>query len=600
MKLAAFYIPQGHLPNIFGDDHEEVTINLGGENLYKFQSGQLTTINPNPFYIEDILSKDISLFSCIVGNNGGGKTTLIGAFGNAYYCKYVVEFEGGTYEIRDHIEDVHRIYYSPYLHHKTFSSVRNNFKDLSKFAMVINDNHGDGGHLAEFLQRHHSESIKRWISFNHFYSQEKFSKISLPVFHEVEVKLNHFDANIHKPETFNDTSYQLRKAIGMLFNKMKSESEEKEIDAGRGKNLREDQATRISFLIRFEYAVYDTFLGKLISILEQAGNKFLSEGFIDEDYEEQIGERDVRNGLLWLLENSGVRRGEDIYNFSRHIIGIELIDYILSITDSESATDNWRIITIPEEQVLKLIQLFDEFNQSFINDWFEYEKTPMFTFIPKVVASSGEQSFLNLFSTLYYHAQNIKNKVDVDFHSFDSLGMINDKIMLLIDEGDNAFHPQWKKEFVRILRKLVPKIFKGYKIQIIITSHDPLTLSDFPKNNVVFLDRSSGVTQIGNSSEKRTFGGNISDLLKDSFFINDGQIGGFASDMIDWLIDGIRKKNLSPSQIERMERFINCIDEPILKFKLAEMLSESLGESYFERKLLDEEIARLNERRERL
>jgi len=46
-----------------------------------------------------------------------------------------------------------------------------------------------------------------------------------------------------------------------------------------------------------------------------------------------------------------------------------------------------------------------------------------------------------------------------------------------------------------------------------------------------------------------------------------------------------------------IERIINALDEPIIKFKLAEKLGAATGNRSFELKLLEDEIARLQARR---
>jgi hypothetical protein len=49
-----------------------------------------------------------------------------------------------------------------------------------------------------------------------------------------------------------------------------------------------------------------------------------------------------------------------------------------------------------------------------------------------------------------------------------------------------------------------------------------------------------------------------------------------------------------------LTRIISCIDEPILRFKLAEMLSKSTGDNEFESQVLEDEIRRLQEKRKLL
>lgn len=601
MKLAAIYIPAGYLSRIFGIGHAEMTVNFGGKFLYTVRNRQLADIKSNEFYLDDILDDKIELLSCIVGGNGAGKTTILHNIIYSPHCMFVVErpeHEIGV--LIDNIEDFHRIYYSPYLNSSMLGAVGKNGKDLSKFALIKQDTHGDGGLLDDFLAAHNSENTKRCIRFNHFYRQLNLSTVVLPTFEKVELSLEQFETNIHSPDKFHNTSYQLRPAFELLFEKIKVECKEQEIDATKNLNPSNKDFHPLIDIVRFEYDLYDTALGKLIIVLERVGNRFLDEGTIPKNYQEEIESRDARSAIEWFLLNAGVHKGRQQYSFKAHLSLLTLIDYVRSLINKDNLTDNWRKIIVDEGQALKVAELYDHFNNSFINDWLSFESKPMFSFRPLINVSSGEQHFLNLFSTLYYHAKNIKAGADIDTHSFSSLEYISDDILLLVDEGDNAFHPQWKKEYVRYLRAIIPLIFEDFKVQIIITSHDPLTLSDIPKNNVVFLERKNGKTAIGNSMTKRTFGANISDMLKDSFFLEDGQIGSFTANIIDKTITRIRERNLSNEEVYKIERLINTIDEPITKFKLAEMLGEATGNRNFEKEMIDNEIAWLMERRDEL
>jgi hypothetical protein len=597
MRIAALYIPEGYLPYVFGNHHPEITLNFGGFNLYSIKDNSIAEVTPNPYYLEDIFKDGISLFSCIVGSNGGGKTSILKHITSSWHCLYVIENEFNEYWLIDSPEDFHRVYYTPYLNDPAFSSVRENGKDLSKFSLLKNDNHGDSGLLEDFLEAHASENIKRWIKFNHFYKQLEGLNVTLPTFDVLTFSLKHFDLTVQTPDRFHNTPYQLRGAIKLMLEKIKAEGEAEEKQALEGYDPKNEKVDHIYFPIRFKYDLYELALAKLVSIFERNGNRFLSEGIWPENLEDELPGLDVRASLQLFLENSGVHNGKVNYRLSEHMNLLKLIDYIISLLGQDRVTDNWRRITINESEALNIIDMYDAFNESFNNEWFSFDEKPMFGFTPDIAVSSGEQSFLNLFSTLYFHASNITAGIDIDQYNFHSLKGIKEDILLLLDEGDNAFHPQWKKAYIKYLREILPLIFKGFKLQVIITSHDPLTLSDLPKSNVVYLERVDGQTRVGNSESKKTFGANIADLLKDSFFIQDGQIGDFVGGQIDKVIRDIRSGQISSDRRIEIERVISTIDEPVLKYKLAEMLSEALGDRQFELQLIDEEIRRLERRR---
>ena len=70
-------------------------------------------------------------------------------------------------------------------------------------------------------------------------------------------------------------------------------------------------------------------------------------------------------------------------------------------------------------------------------------------------------------------------------------------------------------------------------VQIIVTSHSPFILSDFPRQNVIYMNKHDGKTIIEKSdNQKQSFGANIYTLLKEAFFFKNGAIGEFAKKKI--------------------------------------------------------------------
>ncbi|MET0635183.1 MAG: AAA family ATPase [Chitinophagaceae bacterium] len=600
MHIAAIYIPKNSFPHIFGINHEEITINLGGFNLYKISNFEIIHVESNNHFIDDLVSDQVRLFSCFVGANGGGKTTLL-QFITSGFFHGILEQGPNDYTFTNDFKQIHRVYYTPYLRNGLIDAVGNNGKDLSKFAMMTSDNHEDRGGFTDFMTAHESENSKRWIKFNSFYKGLDLKNVRLPHFEKVELSLRHLPINRVSQKDFHDTPYQIQEAIGLLFEKFEKERKDQETEQGQLlQNTKKDQRNW-HFPRRFEFDLYETAIGKLASVFEKLDGHYLDKSFVPEDFESKILEMSSREAIAYFLISCGLIMGKGIkYSFDRHLVLLELLDTLVSIADESKFTDNWRKIHISEEECLTIIELYDKFNTSFLNAPFHFDSRPMFNFLPTAQVSSGEQQFLNMFSTLYYHSTNIQDKIDLDTHSSDSLAFFGEKVILLLDEGDNAFHPQWKKQYVHHLRAIIPAIFPRNQIQIVITSHDPLTLSDIPKNNAIFLEKGPDGTRVSDSSKKHTFGGNLSDLLKDSFFLQDDQIGSHAAQVIDQIIKDIRRKQLTDERIQQIQRLIDTIDEPIVKFKLAEMLSEATGDNQYERSLIDKEISRLQERKNEL
>jgi predicted ATP-binding protein involved in virulence len=215
--------------------------------------------------------------------------------------------------------------------------------------------------------------------------------------------------------------------------------------------------------------------------------------------------------------------------------------------------------------------------------------------------SSGENALLNFFSKLYSFIEN--NLVEQSKSLPDKR-----KYILLLDEADLGFHPVWKKRYVDAILKTLPFFFESLKVipnlQIIITTHDPLTLSDLPINNVTFLQKDNGfcnaISDNGNNKIQKTFGANITDLLAHSFFVDNGLIGDFAKtkikEVIDWvneskvLSDKAKSSQEFGNKLDYYKKVVNLIDEKVVKMKLAEMITDLMPDIDYYNQVIDEEI----------
>lgn len=209
--------------------------------------------------------------------------------------------------------------------------------------------------------------------------------------------------------------------------------------------------------------------------------------------------------------------------------------------------------------------------------------------------STGEKAYLNLFSRFYYAKKQILQKLEEPTFKGKENKLPN-IIYILIDEGEIGFHLQWQKEYISKLHNVLPEIlkFEGHdvKLQLIFTTHSPISLSDMPNDRVIYLKDGKVM-----KDRRKTFGANISDLFADSFFFSNGLIGDFAKSRINKTIDWLRNSK-DPSDSEYHKNVIANIDEPTIQRKLAEMYSDKMKMNLtkeLEKKQINNQIEKLKE-----
>ncbi|SDF77662.1 AAA ATPase domain-containing protein [Pedobacter terrae] len=175
--------------------------------------------------------------------------------------------------------------------------------------------------------------------------------------------------------------------------------------------------------------------------------------------------------------------------------------------------------------------------------------------------SAGEEAQLNFFSRLHEIKRAVKDK----------------PLMLLIDEGELYFHPQWQKFFLTWLLDCVKIMFAKNQVQIILTTHSPFIVSDLPKQNLVFLrkDDSGNCGLPSDEIQTETLGANIHELFTNSFFLQDGLMGEHAREYIQGLIKEIKKtRKITREKYHKVyKNKVNLIGEQFLKTKILELVA---------------------------
>ena len=209
--------------------------------------------------------------------------------------------------------------------------------------------------------------------------------------------------------------------------------------------------------------------------------------------------------------------------------------------------------------------------------------------------SSGERQFLYYMSTLMYHLKNLDSVVNGDKSVHYRI------INIILEEVELYFHPEYQCQFVqKLINYLEFGRFNNIDyFNIIVATHSPFILSDIPKENIMYLREGK---QVNDEIEILTFGSNVHDLLKNSFFLNKSFMGNFAKDRINEVIDFLKIKIEKPSSVDEyidekyIKQFVELVGEPLIKSSLTEMYHKA----YYSEEHIDREIERLNNLRKSL
>jgi energy-coupling factor transporter ATP-binding protein EcfA2 len=173
--------------------------------------------------------------------------------------------------------------------------------------------------------------------------------------------------------------------------------------------------------------------------------------------------------------------------------------------------------------------------------------------------SSGEDNLIQLFARFYHIWKD----------SFIYKGQILEvkDVTFLIDEGEANFHPEWQRQYIKMIIDWIELIMEKLKsngiivsipkFQIFLSTHSPFVACDLPKNNMICLKLKEKTNKddfksvrIVDFSKKENIGigTSIVDLLKNDFFI-DNTVGVLAAERIEKMVKEIRRngyENISP------------------------------------------------------
>ncbi len=715
MRIAAIYIPENTFPHLFGENHTEFTLNLGGKFNYLFKSKnskiEVNKVTENENFINEFWGNDISLVSCIVGKNAVGKTTILRSLNNSIDSsskKLIYLIEKSNSDSFDIINETEKTVIINFvasfneIKHKSFEplyySPTLDYDLVDTFSPISLINYFDNN-----LEDYYLDSVNRNVNFlndsiikkikDAYYDFPSYDyiKINVKKLRKSRIRAPYLESNFGNPHRGDALKNELKGEISRLKDKQNFYSEfsiedmikshEKSISLLESESFTE-QFDKLWNLKDYKYSdntgydyihnSFDFIKNLEVNILSylllgatfpQTGlgggidfsrinetnnfydrlNFFLEMYFVNEykSLTEKI-KTDLKG--IKIEDSQKIIAQIEKDSFSK-LSGVDMNpikERMISYTESFEAilTFYQKITKIIDSDFVKLIDgdlifsiqdyqsklLFDEliYNYKYILKIFP--KSPiyisLFDFSPNKKLSTGEKALLDFYSSLY-------NYIDTNK---ESKHLNNEYYLLLLDEPDLGFHPLWKKKFINAISKTLPLIFSKINpqkydeekkkyiytrenpvIQIIFSTHDPLTLSDIPNQCIFYLDKNGNSSFIVDSKRRsqKSFGANITDLLADSFFVNDGLIGDFAKEKINATIEWINKQRIlkenlktkyivDNGQYEFHKKIISIIDEHVLKLKLAEMLEELKGDKNIQEELIDKEIEYLQNKKRML
>lgn len=661
MRLAAIYFESSKEHFIPGKDLEYLfdkpqTINLGGKYFYEFgekvEEKIPVTRELNKSFIPDFFNLDekiktkVTNLSAIVGQNGAGKSTILNLLkkhfnpdwygeSNSSVIVIIEKDENETvytnssdvkpkdfkvelirkYDKRANIEQypIQTIYYSPHFDFKYFGDVMElDPYDISNDATLFKD---------LYKLKVKTENMRLYYPSHELLLKNSIRQLKLlqsdllPIINKVlELKdISKYEPILYfrryeKPSVMGQISFSLIRPLQEIDEKAKEEKE-------NYSKIKEEKGN----LESWKHLLKTNIISRIISTLYQllyGGKDHFYNVAIPLDAKEKIDNcPNAYQALLLFIKHCKI---EDEKIFSNDYLK-DLIEKIysaikhLNIEDErniiEKSINQYFLRTTPANaiEIINLQSKFlNDFNQKYIKS--NYDRIDGFvSYRPNSDLSSGETALLNLFSRIY-GLFNI---------SLETTHHIKPKehYIVLLDEADLTFHPTWKKKYVKALLTALPHIFNSSPMfkdektkptfQIIFTTHDPLSLSDLPNANVVYIERKNyeskaNIMDYDNVDRPpKTFGANISDLLADSFFVEDSLIGDFAKDKINKVIDWLTDEDKKEDADGYYKVLIELIDEPIVQSKLNEMYKEKMP-TRIRLKLIEEKINELKEEKKEL
>ncbi len=616
MKLLYLYIKNyGCIKDQEFNFDSNYRFHLERKNQEKWELIEDTTEDPLP---EDFwtISKDrkvvVESVSAIVGSNGSGKTTLARFLGSSkIFIKYIIiyiKYKGKEPQYITNIENlITKIKkstnfsdnYLPFIYFSPFFTTEhigfNQCVDISTSSLLSTKG---GMSLQQQIWKYISDEYKRAIDFLYeyykinvkYYNPKKGHVIPMtfPEPQGIQIAVNHYmdlfeftnnliiDNNVWSKINRKIYAFKRKNTNNEVFRLLNII-----LDKGEDKFDNKQIATFLTELIKdvHDDFVLLTFLYYVIAYVKQhikPGGMTVQKIRHVSEFHMPVKKTDpeiVVEYIFIVLEFINDNFSDKSYKKLLETIknhdpsAFDFFNSLINIQKNTFVKGGAGYIVVPvyylSEIKNQFLDLVYKYNNLGLNDSFL-----LFDFDPKM--SSGEMSFLTIFSRIYDSISNNKQIID------------NDEIILFLDEAETTLHPKWQRRLVLWMITFFEVFAKNKKVHIIFGTHSSILLSDIPDSNVIFLEKDSkteNTITVKQQDIDKTFGANIHTLLAKSFFL-DKTIGEFASRYIEEICEEIKKINnismLPPKGLSMINQKINRIAEEFIRIGLQHYLLDKI------------------------
>lgn len=579
---------------------------------YDIENNEVTVIQ-NPSYISGFWGENIFDVMAIVGDNGSGKTMLLNYImdifrainvGNAYDLEFFVVFEECN-KLKVVVTSKYRnIKVCPNMEHEIIIIDSKEMYVLSQYkfgyftnALSLNDYQSARsgysydaslGGLIKNIAKEDQEMYYKKIEEDNIpnYFTNQFRRVI-----EFLYKGNPEEINI---------GFKLPKRIDIYINKSIASDEyiDKAIEEMREKNeeinmLLPKQAFRLKWYLKIitdKYS-YTWASNLLISLVVNLFRELCVDQKFSDKYDKETivflnllkdfkqkkkKETTIYDEIVYLINNVEVQTGKR-YQCKKYK------DFILWLKENEAyinegcgANPNCCVIPLDDKHKKFIMELLEHYKKtSFVFPYFVY----------RLGLSTGELNFLNLYANMYNMlSENKDGKMILTNYAFS--GTIDCTNMLLaLDEADLSLHPKWQQKYLYWLLEFIKSVFPMCQVHVIIATHSPIMLSDFPNENILYLDDKCADIK----RNVKTFGSNIHDLFLDSFFLSStGTIGEFAEQKIKEIVNQLNNEELIDAEKENILKIIHSVGDDVVRNKLLQLYSQKANKYIAQEKKVED------------